>query len=302
MKVAITGADGFVGGFLVARLRALGHEVIGIGHRQDSEAYIDLLEFSNAVAYTVDGVDFVIHAAAFNETQCNHAPALSYAMNVAGTRRVVDFCLRNKIPKIFYLSTFHVFSAAEGVLDEHSIPVASSIYGDSHLAAEKVLDYASRHEGLTATSLRAANLFGMPHNFTRFNRWSLAPFDMCRQAIASRCIKLQSTGQQYRSFVSLDFLTEAILNANSDNASGIRHVGGGLHCTIESLAQRIAEIAKRTLGERVTVVLGSKQSAYDFQAFQFTSLDNKYIQQEETAVIAFDNFVSQLLLACTNDK
>ncbi|HEV7493853.1 NAD(P)-dependent oxidoreductase, partial [Baekduia sp.] len=105
MNVLVTGADGFVGGWLVRRLMDRGHAVTGI-HRsggqpsslltREEKARIEWrsmeLGSSDSVAGAVGGRwDAVVHLAAVaSGTEARRDPGLAWEINAAGTARLLE--------------------------------------------------------------------------------------------------------------------------------------------------------------------------------------------------------------------
>jgi GDP-4-dehydro-6-deoxy-D-mannose reductase len=105
MKVLVTGADGFVGGWLVRELLRAGHQVVG-GIRlgggpavllAESERlrvhWVDFDLLSAESVYGLAGVaaDAVVHLAAVaSGTDARHDPGHAWTVNAAGTARLLE--------------------------------------------------------------------------------------------------------------------------------------------------------------------------------------------------------------------
>ncbi|MGV8885408.1 MAG: NAD-dependent epimerase/dehydratase family protein [Microbacteriaceae bacterium] len=110
VRIAVTGASGFVGGAVASRLAALGHDVLGFGRTPNGWAGGDYevwdLESGARPPSATRPTDSVVHAAALAD---DWAPlAAARAANVTGTRAVID-----SFPgaRIVYISTSSVYDA-----------------------------------------------------------------------------------------------------------------------------------------------------------------------------------------------
>lgn len=152
MKVAITGASGFVGSHLAQALLARGHEVAGIArgirHSELQLASPRLAWFGSdlsdaqQLARAFQGCDAVAHCAGINR----EIGAQTYEkVHIRGTRNVVDAARAAGVPKIAMLS----FLRAR--------PNCGSAYHESKWAAEEML----RHSGLDYTVFKAGMIYGL---------------------------------------------------------------------------------------------------------------------------------------------
>jgi dihydroflavonol-4-reductase len=111
MKCFVTGASGFLGANLIQALLARGHRVKALV-REDAPSLQglqcervtgDILD-RNSLAHAMDGCDWCFHAAAsYHLWLRNYAPM--YAVNVEGTRNVIEAAGRAGCKKIVYTST-----------------------------------------------------------------------------------------------------------------------------------------------------------------------------------------------------
>jgi nucleoside-diphosphate-sugar epimerase len=126
VRIFITGATGFVGGALARRLLAAGHEVRALVRSQERAA--DLAR-AGAVLHTGDvrdretlrgpmaGADAVMHVAAWYKVGVGDPAAR--AINVDGTRHVLEMMAELGVAKGVYTSTLAVNSDTHGrVVDE----------------------------------------------------------------------------------------------------------------------------------------------------------------------------------------
>jgi nucleoside-diphosphate-sugar epimerase len=145
MKIAITGATGFVGSHLANRLSEEGHEVVRIARRarsnqNDHFVYIDLSDV-NQLTDAFSSCDAVAHCAGINR----EIGAQSYKrVHVDGTTNVTEAAKAAGVEKIVLMS----FLRAR--------PGCHSPYHESKWEAEEIV----RNSGLDYTIIKAGVVYG----------------------------------------------------------------------------------------------------------------------------------------------
>jgi len=141
MRVAITGATGFVGSHLATRLTSEGHEVVRIGRRARANEEIVLapLDDVEQLASAFAGCQAVAHCAGINRETGDQTYD---RVHVKGTRNVVEAARRAGVQRIVLMS----FLRAR--------PDCGSAYYDSKWTAEEIvrqseLDYTIIKAGVT---------------------------------------------------------------------------------------------------------------------------------------------------------
>lgn len=172
MKVLVTGATGFIGSQLTAELIRRGYQV-RVLRRPNSktlmldglpveQVYGDVLQ-PESVRRAVEGCDWVFHVAALASYWRAQREQV-YAVNVQGTRIVMDACLRAGVGRVVHTSS----AAAIGVprngrpADEENPfdPLSASFaYADSKYRAEEVVRKAVA-AGLDAVIVNPAAVIG----------------------------------------------------------------------------------------------------------------------------------------------
>lgn len=127
MKYFVTGATGFLGGALAARLRTDGHEVRAVVRdpaRASGLASIGAIivrgdvSDKSSMRDAMRGVDGVFHVAGWYKLGVKDRAA-AVAANIDGTRNVLELMQELRIPKGVYTSTLAVNSDTHGqVVDE----------------------------------------------------------------------------------------------------------------------------------------------------------------------------------------
>jgi len=128
VRYFLTGATGFVGGALVRQLRSAGHEVVAIVRDPARATALTGLGVDvrpgdvtrpESMRAPMTGVDGVFHVAGWYKigTRDKHN---GEAINVGGTRNVLELMKDLSVPRGVYTSTLAVFSDTQGRLVDES--------------------------------------------------------------------------------------------------------------------------------------------------------------------------------------
>jgi UDP-glucose 4-epimerase len=272
MRILITGGYGFIGGRLAVHLAKVGHQIIlGTRHSIALPDWLPQAEMLQIVwddesllERACDGMDIIIHAAGMNAQDCNADPVAALAFNGVATARFVAAASRASVKKFIYLSTAHVYaSPLAGVITEETCPRNFHPYATSHLAGEQaVLSVHSRGE-LQGIVLRLSNAFGVPMH-KDVNCWMLLVNDLCKQAVQTRKLALQSSGLQYRDFIGLTevcSVAEKLVDSVQLEQAKVFNVGAGESQSVLEMAKLIQQRCTEMLG--FTPELQYKQSGAD---------------------------------------
>ena len=143
MRVAVTGANGMLGGEVVAQLAGR-HDVLalGLGPGRPPEGDYRWLEADLGDGRSVEsallefGAQAVLHAGAVTDVDgCEREPDLAWRVNTGGTQQVARAC-RRLGARLVTVSTDYVFDGARGPYGEDDLPNARGVYAQSKLAGE----------------------------------------------------------------------------------------------------------------------------------------------------------------------
>lgn len=144
MRIAITGATGFVGAHLTNRLESEGHELVLIarGSRKDDvRLVVSDLSDVNVLTESFEGCNVVAHCAGINREIGDQTYE---RIHVKGTRNVVEAAKSAGVRKIVLMS----FLRAR--------PLCGSPYHESKWKAEEIV----RNSGLDYTVIKAGVIYG----------------------------------------------------------------------------------------------------------------------------------------------
>ena len=154
MRCFVTGATGFVGGRLVRQLKAAGHDVIAVA--RDPAKAADLAATGVAVQRgdvidkesmrgPMTGADAVFHVAGWYKIGVRDRTS-ARAINVEGTRHVLELMQELGVPKGVYTSTLAVNSDTRGQLVDETyqfrgrhLTVYDQTKADAHAMAQRFI-------------------------------------------------------------------------------------------------------------------------------------------------------------------
>ena len=160
MRVFVTGADGFVGHYLMPALESAGHTAYGCD--RDTVDVRDPKALESALEGF--GPDAVIHLAAISFVpQASAEPDLTEQINVGGTRNVVEsllaVCPRARLILIGSSEQYSPCDTHAGSISEEAPLTGTGAYAESKTAAEAVACEAL-DRGLDLVRVRAFNHTG----------------------------------------------------------------------------------------------------------------------------------------------
>lgn len=299
-RVLLSGATGFFGSIASAYFEQNGFEVITAGRKSDQvDIYFDLNDPEAFSKKIIDiSVDLFIHAAAANEIACRNNPYESIFQNVIGTRASLDFCINNKIDKYVYLSTFHVFGKPNGFINEDSNPIPDNDYGLSHFQAEQYVSLYARQRKIKTLIVRPTNFIDTPSNLLSFKRWTLAPYEFCRDAVLKRKIVLNTAGYQKRNFLSVTELCHVIrLVYDKGFNYNLLHVYGHDTLTIFELAMKVRDVIKEEYNFDVSLFI--PEGVNDELLYEYCS---KYLDEIYTPNKRVSDFIIEMVCKLAKDN
>ena len=259
MKVLVTGADGFVGRWLVRRLRELGHGVIAAnGERHEAnELSLDLRDPDSIQALAARDADWIVHLAGVASVSASIAdPVGTWEINALGTTRLVEALAERRAatgadPGVLIVSSAEVYGPGKcepRVETDAIAPVTP--YATSKAGAEVgALDVAKR-SGLRLIVARPFPHTG-PGQAARF----VVPGFIERIRLAKKTgAPVVNTGnlEPVRDLLDVRDVVEAYIALLERGSGGeIYNVASGEGIRMEDLFYLVASLAKyRVLPER----------------------------------------------------
>ena len=309
MKILITGAFGYLGGRISSFFSSISeYEIILASTRAVKIPYssknIKVIQINwkdeESISNACTNIDVIIHTAGMNAQDCNINPLEALNVNGIYTARLVKNAISNKVKKIIYFSTAHVYNnPLKGIITEDVIPKNKHPYSTSHLEGESSVMQAHLSGKLQGVVLRLSNCIGAPKDINS-NCWMLLVNDLCKQIIEHQKMKLNTNGKQLRNFITIKDVCRVVnlfieLNFRS-NENTIFNVGNETISIIE-MAEIIQKRCKLILGFSPMLEI-NKQDNVEIEDFQYKTnkLDNIGFKSQ----ISYEKEIDDLLIFCKN--
>jgi|TARA_R100000049_G_C1957666_1_gene119967 UDP-glucose 4-epimerase len=244
MKAIITGTSGFIGGRVLKAARsAYGADVVAFSSCAADGKHIiyhDAPDFGLKPAdlTLVEGAEVLIHAGAFIPKKGIDANQFSGCnSNITFTEKLLSLPWNN-LKKIVYLSTVDVYADVNGPIDETSTTVPASLYGFSKLYCERMVSLNAADRGIASQVLRIGHVFGPGEE-----KYAKVLPRAIQNIVAGKDVELWGEGSELRSFIYIDDVVSAILQAvELDEEPGVINVVGGKSISIRDLLKKLIEI------------------------------------------------------------
>lgn len=178
MDVLVTGGAGYLGSTLVGLLLRRGHRVrvldrlqhggsslLGMWAHPSFEFVRGDVRDAGAARDAVRGRDAVVHLAAIvGDPACARAPDEARAINLDASLALLEESRQAGVKRFVFASTCSNYGRMpdpEAYVDETAELRPLSLYAETKVAVERALLEASRGNGICATPLRFATIFGV---------------------------------------------------------------------------------------------------------------------------------------------
>lgn len=234
LKIAVTGAAGFLAPYLLRELAGLDTIRVGVTSRPPAVPV-------DGVSYTPElpPSDIVFHLGGSASIAGAVAdPAADLERNALGTLRVLEFARQHAGTRVVLASSAAVYGETGGVVPESHALVPVTPYGVSKLAAEGYLRCYARLHGIDGRIARIGNVYGPGQR-------RLAVFDLASRACRDGApLVVRGTGEEVRDFVHAADVARALVRIAIDGQPGDAYnVASGTPVTVLSLARLVARFA-----------------------------------------------------------
>lgn len=266
MNILITGATGFIGRNLL--------KVIETNYEYENDEVI-LLTSKEIMGYKciihsnytfskddfikkgVSEIDIVIHIGAYTPKTSLEANKVKESIsNITNTECLLD-CLPSIPKKVIYLSTIDVYGPVTGIIKEETPTVPCTLYGQSKLFIEKMLERWAEENNVILQILRIGHIYGEGEDAYK----KILPMTI-KMILESKPPVIYTDGKEKRSFLYITDCCNLILKSlEIDKYVGPINVVSDKEVSILELVNIIIGVSGRNIKP---IVKNNNTNAKDF--------------------------------------
>ncbi len=261
MKIAITGATGFLGRYIVNRLAGEGHDCRcwfrpqsnrdGFDHSNGIEWQAGDLTQLDSYEALCSGVDAVVHSALYRPAGMGFRASAQDAfeefvrVNLMGSLQLLQTAFRLEIPRFVFISTCAVH---EVILDDRALDEAHPLWATTHYGAHKAAIEKFVHsfglgQGWNVCALRPTGIYGTatPANDSRW-------FDIVRDVANGKAFSSDRGGKEVHA-ADVAKAVDVLLHADAEQTRG-----QAFNCYDKYISEkRVAELACEISGSNAEI-------------------------------------------------
>jgi len=244
MKILLTGSNGLLGQKLVKLItEQTDHQLVATARGKNRLPASDLYQFESLditdnqqvnEVITKHQPEVVINTAAMtNVDQCETEKEDCWQLNVTAVEYLIEACEQNN-SFLLHLSTDFIFDGEDGPYSEEAEANPVSYYGESKLAAEKLIEGSNIEWAIARTVL----VYGIAHDMSRSNiiLWVKKSLEEGKE--------IQVVDDQWRTPTLAEDLAQGCLLIAEQKATGIFNISGDDLLTPYEMAIATAEFFK----------------------------------------------------------
>lgn len=246
----VTGAAGFIGSALAARLIKEGHTIYSVdnlstGFKENIPEGVNFIEGScqDEVSYNELSnlkLDAIFHIAGQSSGEISFDdPVYDLQTNAQSTILLLKLAMKTGCKRFLYASTMSVYGdQPDFPVKEDAVIHPKSFYGVGKAASEYYLDIYQQY-GIKSTALRLFNVYGSGQNMENLRQGMVSIF--IAQALKDKHILVKGSKDRYRDFIHVTDVIDSFIEALNNQKSGfdIFNICTQKRSTVEILVEEI---------------------------------------------------------------
>lgn len=261
-RIAVIGANGYLGSSLVHKLVEIGCQVIRVSKIYTSSIpgtinltgnmlnanFCETVVKNSDIIYYLSG-NTSVHAAAKN-------PDENYQSTVLPITNIIEASkLTQKVPKLIFASTATVYGLTPNLpIDETYLVDPKTVYDKHKHIAENFIISANSSGILHGTSMRLSNVYGPSLRSNSSNDRGVVNKTLI-QALQGKNLKIFGSGEYIRDYIYISDVIDSFIRVGGqkDINHNLFNVGTGVGTTIKNLYEMIAKLVQIKTGKVISL-------------------------------------------------
>ena len=270
-SILITGVAGFIGSSLANSLDKNKYTIYGIDDLSNglkSSVPKEVIFFKQDLSKKVPkkleknniNIDFIFHFAGQSSGEISFEDPISdLQKNTISTLNLINFSIKKKIKKFFYMSSMSVYGDANNVNEKSNLN-PKTCYGVSKLSSEYYLKVFKKE--LNFVIFRLFNVYGPTQKLNNLKQGMIRIF--LTQLINNNTIIIKGSLNRTRDFIYIDDVIKIFhLSMNIRNISNkIFNVGTGNKTTLKKIIYLLKKLHKDTSVDIISGTKGDQKNIY----------------------------------------
>lgn len=278
MRILVTGANGFVGSWLIRELVSRGHDIIAVVKDENEDissisfsskieiVYSDLSELLHLPDFIAGDVDAVFHLAWIAAGGAGRADYKVQLKNVHYACDVVEMSRQMNVKKILFAGTISE-ETVKGILERDTV-ATNNIYGICKLSTHYLVDVLCKKAQIDYVWMQFSNLFGPQSINGNIVGYTLTEILNGREA------KFGPANQPYDLFYIEDLVRAMSILCENRTAKHSYYLGSGQPRVLSDFLNDIGQIC----GHPELIKIGVRPD--DGLRYEKALFDNSSLEQE----------------------